>query len=137
MRKLIVNKTSNSPEVYFDPENSRFEISGESRPPNVPAFYDEVIGWLNDFSVYLSGSHEIKDPIVFNLDFDYFNSSSAKYILDLCKQIATLRSQGENAIIRWHYESDDIDMLEVGREMSRMAKIPFDYVRKDFGGIQE
>jgi len=137
MRKLIVNRTSNSPEVYFDPEDSRFEISGESRPPNVPAFYDEIIGWLNDFSFYLSGSHEIKGPIEFNLDFNYFNSSSAKYILDFCKLIAILRSKGENAIIRWHYESDDIDMLEVGREMSRMAKIPFEYVQKDLGNGQE
>ena len=25
-------------------------------------------------------------------------------------------------------------MLEVGREMSRMARIPFDYVQKDFDG---
>ena len=50
MRKLIVGRTSNSPEVHFDPEAGKFEISGESRPPNVPAFYDEIIGWVNDFS---------------------------------------------------------------------------------------
>ena len=30
-----------------------------------------------------------KDPIEFNLDFNYFNSSSAKYILDFCKKIAS------------------------------------------------
>ena len=137
MRKLIVNRTSNSPEVYFDPDNNRFEISGESRPPNVPAFYDEIIGWLNDFSFYLSGSPERKDPIEFNLDFDYFNSSSAKYLLDFCKQIATLNAKGENVSVRWHYEADDIDMLEVGREMSRMAKMPFAYVKKGFDGKPE
>ena len=137
MKKLIVDRTSNSPEVHFDPAKSRFEISGESRPPNVPAFYDEIIGWLNDFSSNLSGSGDLKDPIEFNLDFDYFNSSSAKYILDFCKQIATLRSKGENASIRWHYESDDTDMLEVGKEMSRMARIPFEFVPKDAGGKLE
>ena len=134
MRKLIVDRTSNSPGVHFDPAKSRFEISGESRPPNVPAFYDEIIGWVNDFSSHISGSGGIKDPIEFNLDFDYFNSSSAKYILDFCKQIAALRSKGENASIRWHYESDDTDMLEVGKEMSRMARLPFEYVQKDPDG---
>jgi len=137
MRKLIVGRTSNSPEVHFDPEAGRFEISGESRPPNVPAFYDEIIGWVNDFSRQVSGSGERRDPIEFNLDFNYFNSSSAKYILDFCKKIAVLRANGENAKIRWHYESDDNDMLEVGREMSRMAKIPFEYVQKDMGSSQE
>ncbi len=137
MRKLIVNRTSNSPEVHFDPEEKRFEISGESRPPNVPAFYDEIIGWVNDFTKDLSVSGDKKDPVEFNLDFNYFNSSSAKYILDFCKKIATLRANGENAIIKWHYESDDLDMLEVGKEMSRMARIPFDYVQKDPGSNQE
>jgi len=137
MRKLIVDRTSNSPEVHFDPEAGRFEISGESRPPNVPAFYDEIIGWVNDFSRQVSGSGERRDPIEFNLDFNYFNSSSAKYILDFCKKIAALRANGENAKIRWHYESDDNDMLEVGREMSRMARIPFDYVQKDVGDSNE
>jgi hypothetical protein len=131
MRKLIVNRTSNSPEVHFDPANGRYDISGESRPPNVPAFYDEIIGWLNDFSSYLSSSSDHKGPVEFNLDFDYFNSSSAKYILDFCKKVATLRVNVENTSIRWHYESDDIDMLEAGKEMSRMARIPFDYVQKD------
>lgn len=137
MRKLIVNRTSNSPGVYFDPDNNRFEISGESRPPNVPAFYDEIIGWLNDFSSYLSGSRGYKGPVEFNLDFNYFNSSSAKYILDFCKQVATLRAKGENATIKWHYEADDVDMLEVGREISRMARLPFEYVRKGFDGTPE
>lgn len=137
MRKLIVNRTSNSPEVHFDPDKKRFEISGESRPPNVPAFYDEIIGWVNDFTKDLSVSGDKKDPVEFNLDFNYFNSSSAKYILDFCKKIATLRANGENATIRWHYESDDLDMLEVGKEMSRMARIPFDYVQKDLGRNHE
>lgn len=137
MRKLIVNSTSNSPKVHFDPEEKRFEISGESRPPNVPAFYDEIIGWVNDFTKDLSVSGENRGPVEFNLDFNYFNSSSAKYILDFCKKIATLRANGENATIRWHYESDDLDMLEVGKEMSRMARIPFDYVQKDLGSNQE
>jgi hypothetical protein len=134
MRKLIVDRTSNSPEVHFDPATSRFEISGESRPPNVPAFYDEIIGWLNDFSSHLSGSVDQKGPVEFNLNFDYFNSSSAKYILDFCKKVATLRTKWENTSIRWHYEFDDTDMLEAGKEMSRMARIPFDYVQKGSDG---
>jgi hypothetical protein len=131
MRKLIIDKTSNSPKVILDPDKNRFEISGESRPPDVTVFYDEILRWVDDYAIHLSKSDESRDPVEFNLDFEYFNSSSAKYILDFCKQIGTVRSKGKNITVKWHYEDDDMDMLEVGREMSRMAKLPFEYIRKD------
>jgi hypothetical protein len=131
MRKLIINQTSSSPKVILDPDKNIFEISGESRPPDVAGFYEEVLSWLDDYSVYLTRSHAGTDPLVFNFDFEYFNSSSAKYILDFCKQIGNVRSKGKNIEVKWHYEDDDMDMLEVGREMSRMAKFPFEYIQKD------
>ncbi len=68
---------------------------------------------------------------VFNLDFEYFNSSSAKYILDFCKLISATRSKGREINLKWHYERDDMDMLEAGREMSRISKLPFEFVQKD------
>ena len=131
MRKLIVNQTSNSPKVVLDPERNQFEISGESRPPDVQEFYGEVFRWLDDYAVHLQKSHERNDPVVFNFDFEYFNSSSAKCILDFCKQLAGFRDRGSRIEVKWHYEEEDIDMLEVGREMSKIAKFPFEYIQKD------
>jgi len=130
MRKLIIDQTENSPKVILDPDKKIFEISGESRPPDVPQFYDEVLRWLDEYTLHLSKSHISKDPVEVNLDLEYFNSSSAKYILDFCKQLAQVRSKGKEVTVRWHYEDDDMDMLEVGREMSRMAKVPFEYIQK-------
>jgi hypothetical protein len=131
MRKLIIDKTLNSPRVLFDPESNRFEISGESRPSDVATFYLEIMKWFDDYSSYLATNQEMKDPVVFNFDFDYFNSSSAKYILDFCKLIGDVRSKGKNLAIKWHYEKDDQDMLQVGHEMSKISKTPFEYVQKD------
>jgi hypothetical protein len=59
MRKLIIDQTSNSPKVILDPEKNRFEISGESRPPDVSFFYGEILNWLDDYSLHLSKSSEI------------------------------------------------------------------------------
>ena len=131
MRKLIINQTANSPKVILDPDKKIFEISGESRPPDVPVFYDEILRWMDDYTQHITKTLDSRDPVEFNLDFEYFNSSSAKYILDFCKQLAQVRSKGKEVTVRWHYEDDDMDMLEVGREMSRMAKVPFEYIRKD------
>jgi len=131
MRKLSVERTSSSPKVLLDPETNYFEISGESRPSDVASFYNEILSWFDNYSQDLTKSSHPGIPPVFNLDFEYFNSSSAKYILDLCKMIAATRAKGREINLKWHYERDDMDMLEAGREMSRISKLPFDFVQKD------
>jgi hypothetical protein len=131
MRKLIIEQTSSSPRVILDPERYIFELSGESRPPDVATFYLDILRWFDEFTLYLGKQQEIKDPLIIKFDFEYFNSSSAKYILDLCKQIASVRTKGIGMTVNWHYEKDDTDMLEAGKEMSRIAKFPFDFVQRN------
>ena len=42
-----------------------------------------------------------------------------------------MHSLGIDLDIKWFYEEDDEDMLEVGEEMSRMSKLKFEYVITD------
>ena len=128
MRKLIIDQTSHSPKVILDPEKKIFDISGESRPPDVQEFYNQILSWLDNFSSNLAMMENKKDPIVFNFNFEYFNSSSGKCILDICKVLARLHSKENNININWHYEKDDDDMLLAGKEISRIVKFPFDYI---------
>jgi hypothetical protein len=128
MRKLIIDKTNTTPLVVLDPETKIYQISGESRPSDVREFYDEIILWFDDFTMYLINSKNIEDPVIFNFNLVYFNSSSAKLILDICKCLASLQLKGFNVTVNWHYEEEDLDMLEVGKEMSRIVKCPFEYI---------
>ena len=128
MRKLIIDKTSGTPKVILDPENKIYQISGESRPPDVRDFYNQILSWLEDFSSYLIKSDDQKDPVIFNFNFEYFNSSSGKLILDICKVLAGLRTKGFNMVVKWHYEKEDVDMLETGEELSKIVKFPFEYI---------
>jgi hypothetical protein len=130
-KKLIIKRTASSPKIYFDPYNNIYEISGESRPDDVPGFYEPVLKWLEEFSIHLDNLNISTKPIEFVFNFEYFNSLSAKYILDLCKQLANISSKAKNIIMKWHYEEDDMDMLEAGREMSRISKIPVEFIQND------
>jgi hypothetical protein len=131
MRKLIIEKTSSSPKVVLDPEKRIYLISGESRPPDVREFYGQILTWLQEFSSYLTNPDYNKEPVVFNFNFEYFNSSSGKLILDICKVLAGLRLKGINLTVKWYYEKEDGDMLEVGKEMSGIVKFPFEYVESE------
>ena len=131
MRKLTIEKTNSSPKVILDPETEIYLISGESRPPDVREFYNQILTWLQEFSLYLNGPDYNNGPVIFNFDFEYFNSSSGKLILDICKVLAGLRLQGFNIIVKWYHEKEDGDMLEVGKEMSRIVKFPFEYIESE------
>jgi hypothetical protein len=48
----------------------------------------------------------------------YFNSSSAKVLLDLFMAIETAAERGNKLTIEWHYAEDDDNMRELGEEFS-------------------
>jgi hypothetical protein len=130
MRKLIIDQKQNSPKIILDPENKIYLISGESRPHDVREFYEPVISWLEDFSTHLN-SEGTAEPVIFNFDFEYFNSSSGKLILDICKILSKMRQKDTNIGVNWHFEKDDYDMLEAGKEFSSIVKFPFEYLVKE------
>jgi hypothetical protein len=131
MRKLIIEQKPSSPKVILDPEKKIYLISGESRPPDVREFYGQILTWLEEFGTHLSKPDNKKEPVIFNFNFEYFNSSSGKLILDICKVLSALHSKGLNVKVNWHFEKDDHDMLEAGKEMSRIVKFPFEYVESE------
>ncbi len=127
MEKLTLAPTLNTPSINFDPIGNKFALKGESRPENVRNFYLPILEWLEKFAAEISGK-DSSAPLDFSFNFEYFNSTSAKYILDIFKILNSINKAGSEVKVSWHYEEDDEDMYEVGMEMSRMAGIPFEYV---------
>ena len=127
MKKVNISPTSNTPKVIFDPANNIFEISGESRPFDVPSFYQPLITWLDEFNKELSEAKAMSGSLEFKFNLEYFNSLSAKYILDLCKKLSKIYSDGHKIVVLWQYETGDEYMYESGQEMSRIANMPFSY----------
>jgi hypothetical protein len=127
MEKVNISPTSNTPKVIFDPVNNIFEISGESRPFDVPSFYQPLLTWLDEFGQELSKIKSNAGSFDFKFNLEYFNSLSAKYILDLCKKLSKIYSDGHKIKVMWQYETGDDYMFESGQEMSKISKLPFDY----------
>ena len=131
MEKLIISSNSFTPGVILDHEANVYAIKGESRPQDALDFYGQVIAWMNDFSEHMASSPGTKAPVVFDFNFEYFNSGSAKCILDVCKILARLRANNIETRVRWYHDREDTDMLEAGNEMSQIVKFPFEYVETE------
>jgi len=128
MEKLIIDPTVFTPRVILDHEEHFIELAGESRPQDVREFYYPILEWMNDFSKALLRSDGSSKPVIASFNFNYFNSGSAKCILDICKILAKLRSENIDASARWHYVKGDDDMLEAGMEMAQIVKLPFEFI---------
>lgn len=131
MKVIKIKETSSSPSVVFDFDNNIFEINGCSRPEDVVAFYEQLVDWLSELKGKINDELKektAKNPMIFKLRYDYFNSSSAKYILDMVILIDALFKNGLTVRIEWLYKKEDEDMLETGQEFTDLIKCPIDFI---------
>ncbi len=129
MEVLHIKATENSPKILFDYQNDVFEISGESRPENVRAFFNPVFQWLDVFekkTKKLPASKVVK----FSFMFEYFNSASALYIMNLMSKLNEIQQQNTalKLEICWFYQEDDEDMFDAGKEFESIIALPFHFI---------
>ena len=130
MDSLIIEATEDSPKIMFDTASNRFIISGESRPENAGKFYTPVINWIVKYEETLySLKQQLKDDaVIFIFKLDYFNSTSAKYIMDVLLIIKKFVDLGYKINIEWHYDKRDDDMLDAGNEFSDTVDLKFNFI---------
>ncbi|MCB9170820.1 MAG: DUF1987 domain-containing protein [Flavobacteriales bacterium] len=117
--RLEIPATAKTPEVRFDPDKGALVIRGISIHENADGFYAPIHQHL---SSYLAGPAE-RTSIEVRLD--YFNSSSAKYLLDLFKLLDDLHASGASRVeLTWTYREDDMDMEEAGRDYQGLLDMP-------------
>ena len=121
MKVLTTNATKETPRILLDKENNKFEFEGRSRPENVSEFYHPVLHWFEEYH-----KNPNKETVV-NMNFEYFNTSSAKAILELLKTLESYYLSGMDIKILWHYHIDDEDMQDSGEDYASMVKLPFEY----------
>ncbi len=131
MEKLILEETENTPMVLLDNENHEIRFKGDSRPEDVRKFYEPVLDWLGEYEKHL---YFLKDQtkniaVVANFEFEYFNSSSAKYLMDIIMKLSEIsKIENINFKLNWHYDAMDEDMLESGEEFQDMLGVPFNFI---------
>jgi hypothetical protein len=132
MNTLLIEPSDVSPKVVFDPTKNIFCLSGESRPENTSKFYIPIIKWLEEYQKILYWEKEKATsmvPKIFEFRFEYFNSTSAKFIMDVLIQLDRMAQEGYPIKVQWYYDQRDDDMKESGEEFSKLLKkLPMDFV---------
>lgn len=129
IESLTIASTEDSPSIDYNIETNTFVIAGKSRPENTGKFYAPLLTWFDNFSKNIEIQPTTNsDKLLFVFKLEYFNSVSAKYILDILFLIKGISNSNKNVVIEWHYLKPDDDMLEVGHEFSDMTELDFQFI---------
>jgi hypothetical protein len=135
MQSLFIEPTSISPEIHFSTEKNIFLIRGNSSPEDVRALYYPVIEWIKNFiDELIEGKSRHLDktnPIRLQIDLQYFNSSSAKFLYDIFIEIKRLISSSVPFVVEWYYEEEDLDQKEAGADIALLAGMDFIFIAKN------
>lgn len=110
MNNLQLEKTKSSPAVNLNAVDGVCSIIGSSYPENASELYIPIFEWLNRYMI------ELTRDLEFNFKLDYLNSNSIRFISELMEKLEQYSKTGVNVVVNWHYEEDDIDIMELGEE---------------------
>jgi hypothetical protein len=103
-------KTTSTPYVLIDEEKHYMRMEGRSFYENVVEFFAEVNNWLDrylltDFTLF-----------TFDCEMNYFNSSTAKLLLNLLKKMDRHAGNGKKVVVNWITTPSNDIVIECGED---------------------
>lgn len=110
--RLEKEKTGSTPYILIDEEKSYMKFEGESFHENVIEFYAQINDWLSN---YLEADF---NTFTFECELKYFNSSTAKLLLNMIMDMDEKSIDGKKIIINWITTADNDIIIECGEDFS-------------------
>lgn len=122
MNDLIIEPEPLTPRVQLEAGAGKVTVEGESYPDSAGIFYAPIFEWIRKFM------DEEKRPLEVHLKLTYFNTSTAKSIMDLLELLESYAKDGNQARVLWYFQDEDEDMKMSGEEFSEDVDVDFTLV---------
>ena len=110
--KLEIPKTGSKPCVLIDEERGYLKLEGESFHDNIIEFFAPIRQWLS--------KHLVSDftELTFDCSLTYFNSSTAKLLLNILIEMDKAAARGKKIKVNWITSEDNDIIIECGEDFS-------------------
>lgn len=120
MEKLVIQEElKNCPGIVYYPGSNKLELVGRSIPENPESIFRRLEEWITHH-------FETNAGLDVNIQLEYINSGSSKYLYEVLKRLTGYRRAGKEVSMKWRYEEDDEAMLELGEHYRDTAGIPLE-----------
>lgn len=125
MEAIDLVATDKTPAIRFVPKDGVLEITGCSIHENADRFFRPLLDNMEAYAAAPARRTSVR------LALTYFNSSSAKYLLDILKMLdeAHVRSLTQVELV-WEYDEGDLDMQEAGEDFMGLLDMPVKLVER-------
>jgi hypothetical protein len=124
MELVSLDSTKKTPEVLLDPDG-KIRIGGRSIPEDASKFYDFILNWVLEYI------NTPKDLTTVDIELEYFNSGSAKYVMQILRELSELVTNGRDLKVNWYYEEGDDDILERGEYYSSILDLDINFIETE------
>ncbi len=124
MDNLTIAATERSPAVEFDFAAGQLSLKGESYPEDASTVFGPIFAALEKYLEQADGQE-----IRFDFELIYFNSSSAKALMNMFQLMDKAAARGVKIEVNWAYAHDDETMKEFGEDFSEdLESVAFNLV---------
>ena len=124
MELVSLDSTRKTPGVLLDPEG-KIRIGGRSIPEDASKFYDFILNWVLEYVT------SPKDSTTVDIALEYFNSGSAKFVMQILRELSELQTSGKDLQVNWYYEEGDDDILERGEYYSSILDLDINFIETE------
>jgi hypothetical protein len=124
MEPLTIEGTRKTPMVMLNPDG-KIKISGRSIPEDASEFFDVILTWV------LGYVNSPKELTTIDVELEYFNSGSAKFVMQILRELSEVIHAGKELKINWYYEEGDDDILERGEYYSSILDLEINFIETE------
>ncbi|MFC2115551.1 DUF1987 domain-containing protein [Bacteroidota bacterium] len=124
MEALTLESTKKTPLVNLDP-GGKLRIGGRSIPEDASKFFDSILKWVLEYVA------SPQDLTTIDIELEYFNSGSAKFVMQILRELSELIHNGKELKINWYYEEGDDDILERGEYYASILELEINFIETE------
>ena len=124
METINLESTKKTPMVLLDP-SGKLRLGGRSIPEDASKFFDGILNWILDYV------NAPQDSTVIDIELEYFNSGSAKFVMQILRELSELIHNGKELKVNWYYEEGDDDILERGEYYASILDLEINFIETE------
>jgi energy-coupling factor transporter ATP-binding protein EcfA2 len=126
LKSLFIPSTGYTPEIKFDVGTKTFLIKGRTYPSHADQFWKPIYEWFKEYC------DTNPQNLTLDISLDFISSGSEKYVLDIIKLLkkCTLPK------VRWYYDNDDEDIMDLGEDLFKSTGVSFLFVQNKYAGAE-